>query len=107
MLNFGLGSFSSEIPSLRLLFRRLDELHSQLVQERDKVADLDEQLQRVKSQSERQLTDTKEKHQSQTRDLQEKVVKLVGISGRCSCSVTGCVNNLGPTRQLYKRKKYS
>lgn len=60
------------------------------------MAELDEQLQKEKLHRERQLNETKEKHQLQISDLEEKVVKLVGISGRCSCSVTGCVNNIGP-----------
>lgn len=60
------------------------------------MADLDEQLQKEKSHRERQLNETKEKHQLQISGLEEKVVKLVGISGRCFCSVTGCVNHIRP-----------
>lgn len=60
------------------------------------MADLDEQLQKEKSHRERQLNETKEKHQLQISGLEEKAVKLVGISGRCSCSVTGCVNHIRP-----------
>lgn len=60
------------------------------------MADLDEQLQKEKSHRERQLNETKEKHQLQISDLGEKVVKLVGISGRSFCSVTGCVKHIRP-----------
>lgn len=72
---------SSKISSLSS-FRRLDELQSQLAEEKDKVASLNEQLQKEKSHKERELSETKEKHQSQISDLQEKIVNLVGISGQ-------------------------
>lgn len=71
-----------------VMLRRLDELQSLLVEERDKVANLSEQLQNEKSHRERELDEAKEKHQFQISDLQDKVFKLVGISGRCFFSVT-------------------
>lgn len=52
-----------------------------MAEERDKVADLGEQLQKEKSQRERELNKAKEKHQFQINDLKDKVVKLVGILG--------------------------
>lgn len=73
---------SSKISSCLSSFRRLDELQSQLAEEKDKVASLNEQLQKEKSHKERELSETKEKHQSQISDLQEKIVNLVGISGQ-------------------------
>lgn len=60
------------------------------------MADLSEQLQKEKSHRERELTEAKEKHQLQIGDLQDKVIKLVGISGQCFCSITGFVNNIRP-----------
>lgn len=79
----------SEISPFCILLRWLDELKSQLAEERDKVADLGEQLQKEKMHRERELNEAKEKYQFQISDLQDKVIKLVGISRRCFCSVTG------------------
>lgn len=76
------------------MLRRLDELQSQLAEERDKVADVGEQLQKEKSHRERELNEAKEKHQFQISDLQDKVNKLVGILGRCLYSITSCVNTI-------------
>lgn len=64
------------------LLRRLEELQSQLAEEKDKVALLNEQLQQEKSHKERELKETRETHQSQISGLQEKIVNLVSIVGR-------------------------
>lgn len=54
------------------------------------MASLNEQLQKEKSHKERELGETKEKHQSQISDLQEKIVNLVGISGQNYKFCTPC-----------------
>lgn len=64
------------------LLRRLEELQSQLAEEKDKVALLNEQLQQEKSHNERELQETRESHQSQISGLQEKIVNLVCIVGQ-------------------------
>lgn len=88
--------FCSETCPFCILLRRLDELQIQLAEERDKVVDLGEQLQKEKSQREYELNETKEKHQFQLHDLQDNVVKLVGVLGRFFGFAIDCVNIIRP-----------
>lgn len=60
-------------------FRRLEDLQSQLAEEKDQVARLNEQLQQEKSHRERDLTEARETHHSQISDLQEKISSLVAF----------------------------
>lgn len=57
--------------------RRLEEFQSQLAEEKDKVAHLNEQVQQEKSHKERELKEARETHHSQINDLQEKINGLV------------------------------
>lgn len=57
--------------------RRLEEFQSQLAEEKDKVAHLNEQVQQEKSHKERELKEARETHHSQINDLQEKISGLV------------------------------
>ncbi|XP_041792248.1 CAP-Gly domain-containing linker protein 1 isoform X2 [Chelmon rostratus] len=56
--------------------RRLEELQSQLAEEKEKVAHLNEQLQQQQSHKEQELKETRDTHQSQISSLQEKIVNL-------------------------------
>ncbi|XP_044052290.1 CAP-Gly domain-containing linker protein 1 isoform X7 [Siniperca chuatsi] len=56
--------------------RRLEELQSQLVEEKEKVAHFNEQLQQEQSRKEQELKETRDTHQSQISSLQEKIVNL-------------------------------
>lgn len=62
--------------------RRLEDLQSQLAEEKDTVAQLNEQLQLEKSHKEQELKETRETHHSQISDLQEKIVILVSAVGQ-------------------------
>lgn len=57
--------------------RRLEEFQSQLAEEKDKVAHLNEQVQQEKSHKERELKEARETHHSQINELQEKISGLV------------------------------
>ncbi|XP_035514473.1 CAP-Gly domain-containing linker protein 1 isoform X5 [Morone saxatilis] len=56
--------------------RRLEELQSQLAEEKEKAAHLNEQLQQEQSRKEQELKETRDKHQSQISSLQEKIANL-------------------------------
>ncbi|XP_031712144.1 CAP-Gly domain-containing linker protein 1 isoform X5 [Anarrhichthys ocellatus] len=56
--------------------RRLEELQSQLSEEKEKVAHSNEQLQQEQSRKEQELMETRDAHQSQISGLQEKVANL-------------------------------
>ncbi|XP_076586254.1 CAP-Gly domain-containing linker protein 1 isoform X5 [Chaetodon auriga] len=56
--------------------RRLEEFQSQLAEEKEKVAHLNEQLQQEQSHKEQELKETRDAHQSQISSLQEKIVNL-------------------------------
>lgn len=52
-------------------------MHSQLVEEKEKVAHLNEQLQQQQSRSEQELKETTDTHQSQIHRLEENIATLV------------------------------
>lgn len=54
-------------------------MQNQLVEEREKVAHLNEQIQLEQSGKDQELRETREAHQSQISSLQEKITTLVGI----------------------------
>uniref|UniRef100_H3DEG4 CAP-Gly domain containing linker protein 1 n=1 Tax=Tetraodon nigroviridis TaxID=99883 RepID=H3DEG4_TETNG len=56
--------------------RKLEDFQSQLAEEKNKVALLNEQAEQEKSHKDRELKETKETHQSQVNDLQEKIRSL-------------------------------
>ncbi|XP_059192358.1 CAP-Gly domain-containing linker protein 1 isoform X4 [Centropristis striata] len=56
--------------------RRLEELQSQLSEEKEKVAHSNEQLQQEQSRKEQELKETREAHQSQISSLQENITNL-------------------------------
>ncbi|KAM6945118.1 CAP-Gly domain-containing linker protein 1 isoform 3-T4 [Lycodopsis pacificus] len=56
--------------------RRLEELQSQLSEEKEKVAHSNEQLQQEQSCKEQELIETRDAHQSQISGLQDKVANL-------------------------------
>ncbi|XP_068560112.1 CAP-Gly domain-containing linker protein 1 isoform X4 [Cebidichthys violaceus] len=56
--------------------RRLEELQSQLSEEKEKVAHSNEQLQQEQSRKEQELIETRDAHQSQITGLQEKIANL-------------------------------
>ncbi|MED6240947.1 hypothetical protein ATANTOWER_016432 [Ataeniobius toweri] len=56
--------------------RRLEEFQNQLAEEKEKVAHLDEKLQKEQSNKEQQLKEAKDAHQSETSSLQEKINTL-------------------------------
>ncbi|XP_068460998.1 CAP-Gly domain-containing linker protein 1 isoform X4 [Clinocottus analis] len=59
--------------------RRLEELQSQLSEEKEKVAHSIEQLQQEQSRKEQELIETRDAHQSQISGLQEKIANLEKI----------------------------
>lgn len=71
-----------------LSLRRLEELQSQLSEEKEKVAHSTEQLQQEKSRKAQELMETRDAHQSQISGLQETIANLVSIvsqSQQCQC----------------------
>lgn len=56
-------------------------MQSQVAEEKEKVAHLNEQLQQEQSRKEQELKETRDAHQSQISTLQEKIVTLVSIVG--------------------------
>ncbi|XP_062418124.1 CAP-Gly domain-containing linker protein 1 isoform X4 [Pungitius pungitius] len=56
--------------------RRLEELQSQLSEEKEKVAHSNEQLQQERSCREQELMETRDAHQSQIRGLQETIANM-------------------------------
>lgn len=59
--------------------RRLEELQSQLAEEKEKAATLNEQLQHQQTHKEQDLKQAREEHQCQISSLQEKIANLVSI----------------------------
>lgn len=59
--------------------RRLEELQSQIAEEKEKTAHLNEQLLQEQSRKEQELKETRDEHQSQISSLQEKIAKLVSV----------------------------
>lgn len=57
-------------------------MQSQLAEEKNKLADLNEQLQQENSQKEQELKETEERHHSQISGFQKKIVDLVSIVGQ-------------------------
>uniref|UniRef100_A0A1A7W9X1 CAP-GLY domain containing linker protein 1a n=1 Tax=Iconisemion striatum TaxID=60296 RepID=A0A1A7W9X1_9TELE len=56
--------------------RRLEELQNQLAEEKERAAHLNEQLQQEQSNKEQELKETKDAHQTQINNLQEKMANL-------------------------------
>lgn len=56
-------------------------MQSQLAEEKEKVAHLNEQVQQEQSRKEQELKQTRDTHQSQISSLQEKIADLVSIIG--------------------------
>lgn len=54
-------------------------MQSQLAEEREKVAHLDEKVQQEQTRKEQELQESRNAHETQTNSLQEKIVNLVGI----------------------------
>ena len=82
---FHLSNLSLSILLKYFLFlsslRRLEELQSQLSEEKEKAVHLNEQLQQEQSRREQELKETRDTHQSQISSLQDKIANLVSIVG--------------------------
>lgn len=65
---------SSLVP---LSVRRLEELQTQLAEQRERVARSEESRRQEQAKAEQELSDTKENQQGEVASLQEKVTQLV------------------------------
>lgn len=54
-------------------------MQSQIAEEKEKTAHLNEQLLQEQSRKEQELKETRDEHQSQISSLQEKIAKLVSV----------------------------
>ena len=65
------------IPSFPSPVRWLEELQTQLAEQRERVARSEESRRQEQNRAEQELTDTKEKVQGEVSSLQEKITQLV------------------------------
>lgn len=83
MLHILSGSCTSLLVITRAFcrssLRRLEELQGLLAEEKEAVARVSEQLQQEQAHREQELRETRDAHQAQINNLQEKVASLVGI----------------------------